>query len=78
VELNRAVSVAEAEGPEAGLRIVERIDGLEGYRYLHATRAELLGRLGRSAEARAAYDRALELCHDDAERRRFERRRDEV
>jgi RNA polymerase sigma-70 factor, ECF subfamily len=73
VELSRAVAVAEAEGPEAGLRIV---DGLElgDYRYLHATRGELLRRLGRAGEARAAYGRALGLTHDDAERRLLERR----
>jgi RNA polymerase sigma-70 factor, ECF subfamily len=73
VELSRAVAVAEAEGPETGLRIV---DGLElgDYHYLHATRAELLGRLGRTSEARIAYERALELVHDDAERRLLERR----
>ena len=73
VELNRAVAVAEAEGPEAGLRIVDRL-ALDDYRYLHSTRAELLRRLGRTDEARAAYRRALELVHDDAERRLFERR----
>jgi RNA polymerase sigma-70 factor (ECF subfamily) len=73
VELNRAVAVAEADGPEAGLRIVEGLD-LDGYRYLHSTRAELLRRLGRTGEARAAYRRALELVHDDAERRLIERR----
>ena len=73
VELSRAVAVAEADGPEAGLRIV---DGLElgEYHYLHATRGELLRRLGQTGEARAAYDRALELVHDDAERRLIERR----
>src|SRR5205807_4167309 len=53
VELNRAVAVAEAEGPEAGLEIVDRLD-LEDYRYLHSTRADLLRRLGRTAEARDA------------------------
>jgi RNA polymerase sigma-70 factor (ECF subfamily) len=73
VELNRAVAVAEAEGPEAGLRIVDRLD-LDGYRYLHSTRAELLSRLGRTAEALDAYARALALVHDDAERRLFEAR----
>ena len=73
VELNRAVAVAEAEGAEAGLAIVERI-ALEDYRYLHATRAELLRRLGRTQEAREAYGRALALVHDDAERRLLERR----
>jgi RNA polymerase sigma-70 factor (ECF subfamily) len=73
VELSRAVAVAEAEGPAAGLAIVERL-ALTEYRYLHATRAELLRRLGRTAEARAAYGRAHELAHDDAERRLLERR----
>ncbi|HEY8093651.1 MAG TPA: RNA polymerase sigma factor, partial [Acidimicrobiales bacterium] len=73
VELNRAVAVAEAEGPEAGLRIVDRL-ALDDYRYLHSTRAELLNRLGRTEEARDAYRRALALVHDDAEQRLFERR----
>ncbi|MEY2446805.1 MAG: hypothetical protein QOH79_281 [Acidimicrobiaceae bacterium] len=73
VELNRAVAVAESDGPEAALDIVDRLD-LDYYRYLHATRGELLRRLGRTAEARAAYGRALELVHDDAERRLLERR----
>jgi RNA polymerase sigma-70 factor (ECF subfamily) len=73
VALNRAVAVAEAEGPEAGLALVDRIE-LDGYCYLHSTRAELLARLGRTTEARAAYERAIELVHDDAERRRFTRR----
>jgi RNA polymerase sigma-70 factor (ECF subfamily) len=73
VELNRAVAVAEADGPEAGLRIVDQLD-LEDYRYLHSTRGELLRRLGRTEEARDAYRRALALVHDDAERRLLERR----
>ncbi len=73
VELSRAVAIAEAEGPEAALDIVDRL-ALEDYRYLHATRGELLGRLGRTAEARDAYRRALALVHDDAERRLLERR----
>lgn len=73
VELNRAVAVAESEGPEAGLVIVDRLD-LDDYRYLHSTRAELLRRLGRTQAARAAYQRALELVTDDAERRLLERR----
>ena len=58
---------------EAGLAIVERL-GLGDYRYLHATRGELLRRLGRAGEARAAYQRALELSGDGAERRLLERR----
>jgi RNA polymerase sigma-70 factor, ECF subfamily len=73
VELNRAVAVAEEQGPEAGLDIVDRL-ALEDYRYLHSTRAELLRRLGRTEEAREAYRRALALVHDDAERRLIERR----
>ncbi len=73
VELNRAVAVAEADGPEAGLGIVDRL-ALEDYRYLHSTRGELLRRLGRTEEARDAYRRALALVHDDAERRLLERR----
>jgi RNA polymerase sigma-70 factor (ECF subfamily) len=73
VELTRAVAVAEADGPAAGLRIVDRL-ALEDYRYLHSTRGELLRRLGRTAEAGDAYRRALALVHDDAERRLLERR----
>ncbi len=73
VELSRAVAVAEAEGPEAGLRIVDGVD-LDGYRYLHATRGELLRRLGRMDQAREEVRRALDLVHDDAERRLLERR----
>ena len=73
VELNRAVAVAEAQGPEAGLAIVDRL-ALEDYRYLHSTRGELLRRLGRTDDARHALERALDLTHDDAERRLVERR----
>jgi RNA polymerase sigma-70 factor, ECF subfamily len=73
VELTRAVAVAETDGPEAALDIADGL-ALEDYRYFHATRAELLGRLDRADEARAAYQRALELVHDDAERRLLERK----
>jgi RNA polymerase sigma-70 factor (ECF subfamily) len=73
VELNRAVAVAEAEGPEAGLAIADALD-LEGFRYLHATRGELLRRVGRADEARRAFERALALADDEAERRLLERR----
>jgi RNA polymerase sigma-70 factor, ECF subfamily len=73
VELGRAVAVAEGHGPAAALDIVDGL-GLEDYRYLHATRAELLRRLGRTAEAGDAYRRALALVDDDAERRLLERR----
>jgi RNA polymerase sigma-70 factor (ECF subfamily) len=73
VELNRAVAVAEAEGPLAGLAIVDRLE-LDNYHYLHAARAELLRRLDRREEARVAYTRALELAHADHERRFLERK----
>jgi RNA polymerase sigma-70 factor (ECF subfamily) len=73
VELSRAVAVAEEQGPEAGLEIVERL-ALEDYHYLHSARGELLRRLGRVDEAREAFRRALALVHDDAERRLLERR----
>ena len=77
VELNRAVALAEVDGPEAGLRIAEGI-GLDDYHYLHATRGELLRRLGRIEEARGAYARALALVSDGSERRLLERRLEEL
>jgi RNA polymerase sigma-70 factor, ECF subfamily len=73
VELNRAVAIAEAGDVEAALRLVERLE-LDRYQYMHSTRAELLRRLDRTDDARAAYERALELVHSDAERRFLERR----
>jgi RNA polymerase sigma-70 factor, ECF subfamily len=73
VELNRAVAIAESGDVEAALALVERLE-LDRYHYLHATRAELLGRLGRAEDARTEYKRALELVHSDAERRLLERR----
>ena len=77
VELNRAIAVAEAEGPEAGLALVDRI-GLDGYQYFHSTRADLLRRLDRADEASTEYERALELAHTEHERRFLERRIAEV
>jgi RNA polymerase sigma-70 factor (ECF subfamily) len=74
VELNRAVAIAKAEGPEEGLAAVDRLHGLDDYRYLHATRADLLRQLERPDEARAAYERALTLDPADHERRFIERR----
>lgn len=68
VELNRAVAIAEVCGGAAGLALVDALD-LPGCHYLPATRAELLRRLDRPEEARAAYHRALALVRDDAERR---------
>jgi len=77
VELNQAVAIAEAGDVETALGLVDRL-GLDRYHYLHAARAELLRRLDRPAEARAAYERALELVRSDVERRLLERRRDEL
>jgi RNA polymerase sigma-70 factor, ECF subfamily len=77
VELNRAVAIAEADGPAAGLAIVDALP-LDGYRYLHSTRGELLRRLGRLPEAGDAYRRALELSPTEPERRLLERRLAEV
>jgi RNA polymerase sigma-70 factor (ECF subfamily) len=77
VELNRAIAVAEAVGTEAGLAVVDRLD-LEDYQYFHSTRADLLRRLGRTEEARAEYEHALELAHTEPERRFLRRRVIEV
>jgi predicted RNA polymerase sigma factor len=74
VELNRAVAVAMSEGPARGLELVEALEGLEHYRLLHSTRADLLRRLERPAEAVEAYRRALELTTNEAERAFLERR----
>jgi RNA polymerase sigma-70 factor, ECF subfamily len=77
VELNRAIAIAESEGPEAGLRIVDQL-GLDDFRYLHSTRADLLRRLGRIDESRDAYRRARQFTDDGAERRFLERRLTEL
>jgi RNA polymerase sigma-70 factor (ECF subfamily) len=74
VALNRAVALAEVEGPAAGLDVVDGLD-LGGYHLFHATRADLLRRLGRDDEAAAAYEAALALVENDAERRFLEERR---
>jgi RNA polymerase sigma-70 factor (ECF subfamily) len=74
VELNRAVAVAMAEGPERGLEVTDAIEGLDDYRLLHWTRADLLRRAGRPGEAEPAYRRALELTPNPVERRFLERR----
>jgi len=73
VQLNRAVAIAEAGAPGEALGMVEELE-LDRYHYFHSTRAELLQRLDRGDEARAAYERALELVDADAERRLLERR----
>ena len=73
VELNRAVAVAQAGSTEQALEIVEQLD-LDDYQYLHSTRGELLRRLGRTDEAREAFERALALARSARERRFLERR----
>jgi RNA polymerase sigma-70 factor, ECF subfamily len=74
VELNRAVAVAMAEGPDAGLALIEMLQGLESYHLLHAARADLLRRLERRDEAADAYRQALALVNGPAERSFLERR----
>jgi RNA polymerase sigma-70 factor, ECF subfamily len=77
--LNRAVAVAEINSPEAALALVDRLgDTLAGYHAYHATRAELLRRLGRSHESRAAYDKAIEMAGNTAEIAYLTRRRDQL
>ncbi len=73
VELNRAAAIAEAGDVESALALTERLE-LDRYHYLHATRAELLRRVDRTEDARAAYTRALELVHADPERRFLKKR----
>ena len=79
VALNRAIAVAELDGPEVALAAVDRLeDKLAGYHAYHATRAELLRRLGRSQKARAAYDNAIGLAGNTAEIAHLTRRRDQL
>jgi RNA polymerase sigma-70 factor (ECF subfamily) len=79
IALNRAVAVAELDGPDVALAAVDRLDDqLAGYHAYHATRADLLRRLGRSQESRAAYDRAIELAGNTAETAYLTRRRDQL
>jgi RNA polymerase sigma-70 factor (ECF subfamily) len=77
VRLNRAIAVAELDGPEVALAEVSGLP-LEGYHIFHATRADLLRRLGRSEQSRAAYDRAIELAGNTAETAYLIRRRDQL
>ncbi|MEI7056181.1 sigma-70 family RNA polymerase sigma factor [Nocardioides sp. CCNWLW239] len=77
VRLNRAIAVAELDGPEVALAEIDRLD-LGDYHAFHATRADLLRRLGRSGESRAAYDRAIELAENAAEVALLTRRRDQL
>ncbi len=77
VALNRAIAVGALDGPEVALAAVDRLDDqLAGYHAYHATRADLLRRLGRDEESRAAYDRAIELAGNTAETAALIRRRD--
>src|SRR5213593_4588791 len=81
VELNRAVAVAMRDGPAAGLALIDAILGrgdLRDYRLAHAARAELCRRLGRTADAKAAFERALALTRQEPERRFLQRRLAEV
>lgn len=79
VALNRAVAVAEIDGPDVALAAVDRLEGrLAGYHAYHATRADLLRRLGRSQESRVAYDKAIELAGNTAETAYLSRRRDQL
>jgi predicted RNA polymerase sigma factor len=78
VELNRAVAVAMASGPEAGLELIDAIDGLDRYRHLHSARADLLRRLGREADAAEAYRRAADLADNPVERAFLARRLEEL
>ena len=81
VELNRAVAVAMRDGPVAGLGLIDAIlarGDLGAYHLAHAARADLCRRLGRTAEARASYERALGLTRQEPERRFLERRLGEL
>jgi len=79
IALNRAIAVAEIDGPEVALAAVDRLeDALAGYHAYHATRADLLRRLGRSQESRAAYDKAIGLAGNTAETAYLTRRRDQL
>ena len=79
VALNRAIAVAELDGPQVALAEVDRLtDPLDGYHAFHAARADLLRRTGQSGQARAAYDRAIELAGNSGERTHLVRRRDQL
>jgi RNA polymerase sigma-70 factor, ECF subfamily len=78
IELNRAIAVAMERGPEAGLELIDAIEGLERYAPFHVSRADLLARLGRGEDAVAAYRRALELSSNPVQRAFLERRIEEL
>jgi RNA polymerase sigma-70 factor (ECF subfamily) len=79
VRLNRAIAVAERDGPDSALAEIDRLtETLDGYHAFHATHADLLRRVGRSGESRAAYDKAIRLAGNPAERAYLIRRRDQL
>ena len=78
IELNRAIAVAMDEGPEAGLELIDAIEGLDKYAPFHVSRADLLARIGRDAEAADAYRRGLELSTNPVQRTFLERRIEEL
>ena len=79
VRLNRAVALAELDGPDVALAEIDKLtDDLDNYHAFHATRADLLRRLGRSKESRTAYDRAIQLTGNPAERIHLTRRREQL
>jgi RNA polymerase sigma-70 factor, ECF subfamily len=77
VALNRCVAVAEVQGPAAALELADQLS-LDGYYLFHATRADLMRRLGRPADAAAAYDAAIARTANGAERAFLKRRRDSL
>ena len=79
IALNRAIAVAELDGPQVALAAVDRLEPrLAGYHAYHATRADLLRRLGRGQESRTAYDKAIDLAGNTAETAYLTRRRDQL
>jgi RNA polymerase sigma-70 factor (ECF subfamily) len=79
ITLNRAIAIAELDGPEVALAAIDRLEeDLAGYHAFHATRADLLRRLGRSQESRTAYDKAIKLAGNTAETAHLARRRDQL
>jgi RNA polymerase sigma-70 factor (ECF subfamily) len=78
IELNRAIAIAMDEGPEAGLELIDTIRGLDRYAPFHVSRADLLGRLGRAADAVEAYGRGLEVSSNPVQRAFLERRISEL
>jgi RNA polymerase sigma-70 factor (ECF subfamily) len=78
IELNRAIAVAMDRGPEAGLELIDAIEGLERYAPFHVSRADLLARLGRDADAVEAYGQGLELSSNPVQRAFLERRIEEL